>query len=61
MPPTDEKKLEQARENVARLKDIVAAVEALNVIWGDSGFYDRQDAALALALHDALIAYREGK
>lgn len=35
-------------------KHVVAAARALERGWEASGFYDRQDAALALALREAL-------
>ena len=44
-----------------RLTAIVAAARVLVRGWESSGFYDRQDAAGALALHEALSAHEHKK
>lgn len=60
-PTAEEKKAERARENLARLNKIVDAAAQLVQGWHGSGFYDRQDAAAALRLHEALAAYESGE
>lgn len=57
----EEKKAERAREHLARLNHIVELAKALDHGWHVSGFYDRQDPAPALALHEALVAYESGE
>jgi hypothetical protein len=55
--PADEKKLEKQRAALDAAKALAAAASALTAGWESSGFYDRQDPALAIALHEALAAY----
>ncbi len=43
---------QQAKD--AATKKLIAAAKALDQGWSATGFYDRQDAALALALREAL-------
>jgi hypothetical protein len=57
----DERKLERARANAALLGEIVATAKTLCSGWQATGFYDRQDAVQALALHDAIAAYESGE
>ncbi len=56
-PTVDEKKLEKQRAALEGLKTVAAAAKALTAGWDATGFYDRQDPALALVLHEALAAY----
>ena len=60
-PSAEEKKLERLRASVARLNEVVEAARVLAAGWEASGFYDRQDAAQALALHEALTTYESGE
>jgi hypothetical protein len=52
-PPAEPK----ATQTVHDARPLVAAVRALVKGWEATGFYDRQDAASGLALHEALTAY----
>jgi hypothetical protein len=60
----NDKKLEQAHAKIAKLNaaanaanDVFAAAWVLVSGWESTGFYDRQEPAGALALHEALAAY----
>lgn len=57
----EEKKAARAREHAARLNKIIESARRLDQGWHGSGFYDRQDPADALALHEALVAYETGE